>query len=242
MTTERLEQRTLFSTGVIVSTDFNNVFVTARPDTSALIIPNGFPRVFTSVRGFAIDFGLNANAAIRLSNGTLKITGTNFGDSIKVNEVLDNNGNDVFSININGLIRTVDASNVNRIVVSARGGGDVVDIADGLSVPVRVLGGSGNDLIFGNTENDFLLGGTGNDIILGNGGTDIIRGQIGNDFTTFTLNPAITPPLFNLNSMILTDFNSGLRFFSGPLSFGAANFSNQFITPSQLTINPISPL
>jgi len=53
--------------------------------------------------------------------------------------------------------------------------------ASGLSTPVMIDGGEGNDLLWGGRGDDLLVGGSGHDLIWGGGGADILLGGDGND-------------------------------------------------------------
>ena len=69
---------------------------------------------------------------------------------------------------------------MTRIVVDGGAGNDTID-ASGVTVPVVILGGDGDDLINGGNGNDILLGGAGNDNISGSHGNDLIGGGKGRD-------------------------------------------------------------
>ena len=71
-------------------------------------------------------------------------------------------------------------SGMTRIVVDGGAGNDVLD-AHGLSVPVALFGGKGNDVMRGGTNNDILVGGEGDDVIFGGKGNDVIVGGAGRD-------------------------------------------------------------
>src|SRR4051794_35412194 len=69
---------------------------------------------------------------------------------------------------------------ITAIVVAARGGADVVSLAD-VAIPVVVFGGPDGDLIEGGSGDDHLEGGTGPDTISGGAGDDWIRGDANDD-------------------------------------------------------------
>jgi Ca2+-binding RTX toxin-like protein len=77
------------------------------------------------------------------------------------------------SVQVDGLSSTTiidhaDAS-VDRLVINAGGGNDVVTAFNGLSTLIQLTidGGAGNDTITGGDGADLLLGGDGNDVIRG---------------------------------------------------------------------------
>lgn len=110
--------------------------------------------------------------------------------------VVEVNPNDATQLQatINGNIvgsRPIDA--IKRLRIDAGRGNDTVtiDLPQGVSIPVWVNGGSGNDTIttsagddtiYGGAGNDLLNGGVGNDFINGQDGNDTINGQSGNDY------------------------------------------------------------
>jgi Putative metal-binding motif/RTX calcium-binding nonapeptide repeat (4 copies) len=61
------------------------------------------------------------------------------------------------------------------------GAGDDSFKADGLSVPISVAGGVGNDKLSGGSRNDVLAGGEGIDELTGHGGVDDYFGEGGDD-------------------------------------------------------------
>lgn len=69
---------------------------------------------------------------------------------------------------------------VRAVLVYGNGGADTID-ATGISIPIAVDGGKGNDTLLGGKGNDTLKGGAAGDSIMGNDGNDVIVGGYGND-------------------------------------------------------------
>ena len=72
-----------------------------------------------------------------------------------------------------------DPSAVNRIVVHACYGDDVVTIQDQVDIDAFISGGSGNDVLTGGGGRDEMLGDAGNDILIGGSGGDVLDGGAG---------------------------------------------------------------
>ena len=68
-----------------------------------------------------------------------------------------------------------------RLVVHGLGGGDDLQVAGSISIPVLLYGDDGHDRLKGGDGDDILLGGDGNDEILGGGGRDLMIGGRGAD-------------------------------------------------------------
>src|SRR5262249_52631270 len=83
----------------------------------------------------------------------------------------------------------IDLTNVENLVITGKGGDDVLS-ATGTPDPslrVTIDGGGGNDMITGSAGADTLLGGGGNDTVIGVRGADVALLGTGND--TFIWNP-----------------------------------------------------
>lgn len=109
-------------------------------------------------------------ATVNLFNGILTVTGTNGNDVITITQT----GN---TIQVGG--QGFNAALVNRVVVTAQGGDDVVD--DQSRKPTVIYGGFGNDFLYGRGGTDRIYGGAGNDRLVGGGGDDILYGGRGTD-------------------------------------------------------------
>ncbi|TAK77282.1 MAG: calcium-binding protein [Aquabacterium sp.] len=114
-------------------------------------------------------------------------------------EINGGNGAETFTVTPNGTrVRidrvtpapfSVDAGTIEKVVINANGGDDVVTASNGLSALVQLTidGGSGNDTLTGGDGADLLLGGDGNDAVNGGRGNDTVLLGAGDD--RFTWNP-----------------------------------------------------
>src|SRR5207302_2047681 len=68
-----------------------------------------------------------------------------------------------------------------RIVVSALGGNDVVQVAKDITLSAWLDGGAGNDYLQGGGGNDVLRGGDGTDVLTGGKGSNLLIGGRGLD-------------------------------------------------------------
>jgi uncharacterized protein involved in tolerance to divalent cations len=120
-------------------------------------------------------------AASLAANGVLSIAGTDLADTIVVRQI--NN-----RVLIDGLSTSYAVSQVNRIVVDARGGNDTVDLNSAavsgqqpITIPATIYGGDGDDFLDGGAGNDELIGGNDTGQRFGSWG-DILYGRAGNDY------------------------------------------------------------
>lgn len=111
---------------------------------------------------------------------TIVLQGTDGDDVIQVIR----NGN---TVQVIGLAATVIIENfeasLDRLVINALGGDDVVD-ASGLSagsIQLVADGGMGDDVLFGGDGADTLFGGDGDDVLIGGPGNDVLDGGLGNN-------------------------------------------------------------
>jgi Ca2+-binding RTX toxin-like protein len=129
-----------------------------------------------------------------LSEGTLLIDG--------VLHIVGSGANDIVAITKQSskikVVATFNDDNpllfnipsVSEIQVRVRGGHDIVVVANSVTVPTTIDGGSGNDVltagggdtvIYGGTGNDILAGGPGDNVLIGGDGSDVIVGGAGRD-------------------------------------------------------------
>jgi Ca2+-binding RTX toxin-like protein len=74
-----------------------------------------------------------------------------------------------------------DAPSISGFEVNAGGGDDSVAVAKGISIPVTMRGGAGDDYLLGGAGPDKLLGGDGDDRLVGWRGDDVLYGGPGRD-------------------------------------------------------------
>jgi autotransporter-associated beta strand protein len=113
----------------------------------------------------------------------LVMSGTNGDDVVRVRPGADA---DSVTVVIRGQsyqvrIRGTFASPIDRIIVDALAGDDLVEVQDEIGISTWLWGGAGNDLVKGGGGNDVLLGGGGCDLLLGGGGRDLLIGGTGSD-------------------------------------------------------------
>jgi hypothetical protein len=117
-----------------------------------------------------------------LSDGTLRIYGTDNADTIFVKQIDNQVSVQGLSVTAAGkLAPSLNVLNVKKIEVYGYGGNDVVNL-EAVNIPSMVFGGDGDDIIIGSQANDYLFGGNGNDKIWGRGGNDKLYGEAGNDW------------------------------------------------------------
>src|SRR4051794_2309123 len=141
----------------------------------------------TDVRDVFVDLAGTANPIAGDGEAdVVAVNGTASADMISVSR-------DGTSVVVDGLLnRTIidhaDAS-VDRLVINAGGGNDVVNAGNGLSTLIQLTidGGAGNDTITGGDGADLLLGGDGNDVVTGRIGND--TAQLGSGDDTLVWNP-----------------------------------------------------
>ena len=108
--------------------------------------------------------------AVNFFNGVLTVTGTGAADTLIVTQ---SGGN------ITAQGESVAAASVNRVVITALGGNDVV--RNNTGKPATLFGGTGNDTIHGGWSADRIFGGQGSDNLFGQAGADVLFGGGGTD-------------------------------------------------------------
>ena len=115
------------------------------------------------------------------------------GSGFDTAEINGGNGAETFALTANGTrVRfdridpapfSIDAGEMERVVVNMNGGDDAFSATGNLAalVQVQVDGGAGNDTILGSNGADLLIGGDGNDFVDGQQGTDIAQLGSGDD-------------------------------------------------------------
>ncbi len=84
-------------------------------------------------------------------------------------------------VRANTVVGTWPKSTSYMIRVYGLGGDDTITVESGVTNPVYIQGGKGNDVITGGGGVDTLIGDEGNDSLTGGAGNDFLDGSIGND-------------------------------------------------------------
>jgi Ca2+-binding RTX toxin-like protein len=128
-----------------------------------------------------------------LRQEVLRVKGTNANDEIALR--LQAGNPSILQVDVGGdgsADFNFERQRIARIAVNAGPGNDLVRIDDsngavGTSIPTKLDGRAGNDILAGGSGAESLLGGDGNDTIDGNGGDD--RGLMGSGDDTFIWDP-----------------------------------------------------
>jgi len=118
-------------------------------------------------------------ARVQLVRRELQIRGTNQSDEIYIRS--GKSEPTEIKVTANESSRSFSRSDIDRIVVNAGDGDDLVRMAAGLNIPMEADGGSGADQLFGGAARDELIGGPDSDQLFGNADADILRGGSGDD-------------------------------------------------------------
>lgn len=112
----------------------------------------------------------------------LRINGTNGADTITLTQ---NATRIIFSVN--GNLYSVLKTKITRgISVDAIAGNDLVSVASDITIPVLIVGNTGNDTLIGGGGNDTLMGLAGNDVLRPGLGTDLVDGGDGGDTADYS--------------------------------------------------------
>ncbi|MFC1760576.1 calcium-binding protein [Planctomycetota bacterium] len=146
--------------------------------------PNAYVNVtITDSAGGSATWATEAvTNGVGVNNGILQVVGTNSDDKITVKQT----DPDVYQVKIrqkgNSTSETYSISDpVSRVDVYGRDGGDMITLANSVTVASALNGGNDDDLIYGGQGNDTIDGGAGNDKLFGRSGNDIIYGRDGHD-------------------------------------------------------------
>jgi Ca2+-binding RTX toxin-like protein len=88
---------------------------------------------------------------------------------------------DQYEISGYGTAEYFDRAAVDAIYGDAGKDDDEITVEESVTVPVTLIGGTGNDALTGGSGADSLVGGAGDDQVVGNGGDDYIDGGADND-------------------------------------------------------------
>lgn len=129
--------------------------------------------------GIAVSLAGTASATtptgtVVIDTGQLIVTGTNHADNITLTVPATDTSVLEVDFGPGTTKRTVNRSDFTQILVTSRGGNDVVRIDYGAEVqPFTIIDtGAGNDTAFGGSGNELFRTGAGNDVVDGNRGTD----------------------------------------------------------------------
>ncbi|WP_165555624.1 calcium-binding protein [Kribbella pittospori] len=143
--------------------------------------------------GIAVTLAGTASATpssgVVIDTGQLIVTGTNHADTITLTVPATNTAVLEVDFGPGTTKRTVNRADFTQILVSSRGGNDVVRIDYGAEVqPFTIIDtGDGNDSAFGGSGNELFRMGAGNDSVDGNRGTD--TALLGSGRDSFTWDP-----------------------------------------------------
>jgi PKD repeat protein len=113
-----------------------------------------------------------------LNPGTtsLAVGGTSGNDLITFTRV----GAGAIRVQLNG-VSLGTFTPTGRLIAFGQAGNDAIFVDGGISAPVWLSGGSGNDILKAGGGSGVLLGGSGNDLLTGGSARDFLIGGVGND-------------------------------------------------------------
>ena len=108
-----------------------------------------------------------------LDGAVFTVVGTASADSIEMSQSATH-----ITLNDNGVITFHKVSQIQFIVVKTGDGPDSIILSDkNVTIPAKLDGGRGNDIVSSGKGADTLFGGGGDDYLFGGDGNDIIDGQ-----------------------------------------------------------------
>jgi Ca2+-binding RTX toxin-like protein len=94
---------------------------------------------------------------------------------------VDANGDPQIYVTVNNIAIPYDPSTTTLLSFNLGGGSDFLFTAPGVTVPILVDAGDGNDTVTTGDGTDAVIGGAGNDVIHGGAGADVLLGGLGRD-------------------------------------------------------------
>lgn len=108
--------------------------------------------------------------------GQLSLTGNTGNDTVE----LVPSGAD-YVLTVNGTPYTI-TDTLTSVIITGGDGADFIRVSSQLTLPVTLVGGTGNDTLRGGSGNDVITGDEGDDLIIGRDGNDLMIGGTGSDF------------------------------------------------------------
>jgi hypothetical protein len=142
------------------------------PDRFTFVVSDGSLKSEPAVVEVLVE---EAVGGVRLDDGTLEIAASPRSDLI----LLKQDAAGMTHVQIGSRLFGPYAA-ITSVSVQAGDGDDVV-LAPGLTIPVVIAGGMGNDVLLGGDGDDILEGSEGDDCLFGRGGNDFLHGGRGDD-------------------------------------------------------------
>ena len=165
--------------------------------------------------------------------------GTDINEVVEITQTLDPLDNQpIQQVTLRYTNRAGDADSTSRtykgvtqIIVSGGDGNDTFTVAPSVTIPVKLIGGSGNDTLKGGSGNDFLIGGDGNDILVGGRGNDryVFADGWGIDSVTEAKTGPDTGDIFDFSALtttLTTTLGTSLRVNSDSNGSNGSNVVN----------------
>jgi len=135
-------------------------------------------------------YGQDGNDTLIETSDTELEESVNFDGGIGTNSIVVNHSEDTAGrsyeigdtyISFGGLFDFITFTNVSALSLFGGSGSDTVVSDAGISFPLLIHGGRGDDSIEGGDKNDSLFGDAGNDTVNGEAGNDLLNGGTGSD-------------------------------------------------------------
>jgi hypothetical protein len=181
------------ATRTVVSSPFSELVDFVNPTGTVTILTGAgdYNIVVTGNPAYELLIGAAGGGNIRVTSAVAVgavITGTDGADTIDVGET-----GDTVTFNVNGAVGSLSGGASVRVyalegddtitlhgltlpvTVDAGPGNDVVDASGVTAASVMLLGGAGDDQLTGGSGNDWLVGGAGDDVLCGGPGNDLFK-------------------------------------------------------------------